>query len=331
MLAKYSYASINVSMAKKKVPNRSAGGKARAANLTEDVRREIARRAAEARWKDKGIQKGEVTMAKDGQLMLNLQLIPREVEGALVPQRVSDGFVNATSMCQAVGKLFGHYRALKSTTEFLEELSSDIGIPISGLVLSIKGGSPYEQGTWVHPDVAINLGQWCSPKFAVAVARWVREWMAGKVKINQVELPYHLRRYMANRHEIPHTHWSMLNELTFGIVAPLEDQGYQLPDDLVPDISMGLMFSGWLRKVKNIEPGDFPTYKHRYEDGRVVDARLYPNELLPDFRKHLHEVWIPQKMIGYFKKRDPEALPFIEKTNLLTGGAAHTLSLGFEP
>src|SRR5690349_6755684 len=129
---------------------------------------------------------------------LTLSLIPHEVDGQLVHQRAVDGYVNATSMCQAVGKKFNDYSRLATTHQFLEELASDTGIPVSQLVVSQKGNtSSYQQGTWVHPDVAINLGQWCSPKFAVAVAKWVREWMTGKVRGGK--LPYHIERYMANR------------------------------------------------------------------------------------------------------------------------------------
>jgi hypothetical protein len=73
-------------------------------------------------------------------------------------------------MCQAAGRLFGHYNSLASTKAFLTELSSDIGIPISALMQVIKGGDAAHQGTWVHPQVAIHLGQWLSPRFAVLVS-----------------------------------------------------------------------------------------------------------------------------------------------------------------
>lgn len=206
----------------------------------------------------------------------------------------------------------GHYLELKNTKEFLGELSSVIGIPITDLVIVTQGGRAELQGTWVHPKVAINLGQWCSAKFAVAVAHWVDDWMMGRVTSKAV-IPYHIQRYMANRSEIPHTHFSMLNELTFAIIAPLESDGYRLPDNMVPDISEGKMFCTWLRKVKGVEPSDFPSYSHRYADGRVVSARLYPNMLLADFRAHLHGVWIPQRMMGYFQEKDPKALAFLPR------------------
>jgi hypothetical protein len=51
------------------------------------------------------------------------------------------------------------------------------GIPATLLVATKQHGVASEQGTWVHPDVAVNLAQWCSAKFAVQVSRWVREWM----------------------------------------------------------------------------------------------------------------------------------------------------------
>lgn len=37
---------------------------------------------------------------------LSFELIPHTVEGALINQRASDGYMNATVMCQSVGKQF---------------------------------------------------------------------------------------------------------------------------------------------------------------------------------------------------------------------------------
>lgn len=244
------------------------------------------------------------------QYKLELQLIEHQVEKSIIPQRATDGYVNATAMCQAVGKRLGNYLQTDTTHAFLQALSSDTGKTVSELVIVRKGGNSVEQGTWVHPDVAINLGQWCSPEFAVAVSRWVREWHAGKFRS---VIPYHLRRYVANASEIPPTHFSMLNELTYHLIAPLEVHGYTLPEHMVPDISEGRMFCGWLRKFKGVEPNLFPDYLHRYEDGRIVKARLYPIELLGDFRKHFNEVWMPKQAQTYFSQRDPKAIAFFPK------------------
>lgn len=86
-----------------------------------------------------------------------------------------DGYINATAMCRAAGKEFGHYNANATTKAFLAELSSEIGIPISELIQAVSGGNPAHQGTWVHPQVAIHLGQWVSPKFAVLVTLYKAE------------------------------------------------------------------------------------------------------------------------------------------------------------
>lgn len=250
---------------------------------------------------------------------MQLSLINRKIENDLIPQRASDGYINATAMCKAVGKQFNDYSRTGPTQAFLQELAAETGLPVSGLIVTIKGGNPEMQGTWVHPDVAINLGQWCSPKFAVAVSRWVREWISGRV--TTTKLPYHLERYMANRASIPINEWSMLNEMTFNLIAPLEQMGYHLPEEMVPDISEGRMFCKWLRDHKKLDTSKLPTYPHVYNDSRIVDAKRYPLAVLEDFRNHFYKVWLPQKAEQYFRERDPKALPYIEKMLLALDGA----------
>ncbi|MBS1723956.1 MAG: KilA-N domain-containing protein [Armatimonadetes bacterium] len=242
-------------------------------------------------------------------MQYTLAIIEHEIESTPIHQRASDGYVNATAMCKAAGKLFADYARTTTTREFLDELSSVMGIPITGLIESKQGGTPDLQGTWVHPKVAIHLAQWCSPKVAVAVTEWVHDWMTGKIK---GKLPYHIQRYIANREEIPPTHWSMLNELTFAIIAPLETEGYTLPENMVPDISTGLLFCKWLR-ANGIDTNALPTYTHRYADGRAIPAKLYPNSVLADFRAYLHGDWIPRRAYKYFADKDPKALPHLPK------------------
>ncbi|NBP03194.1 MAG: KilA-N domain-containing protein, partial [Proteobacteria bacterium] len=38
-----------------------------------------------------------------------------------------------------------------------------------------QAGNKYNQGTWIHPDLGINLAQWCSPDFSLQVSKWIRE------------------------------------------------------------------------------------------------------------------------------------------------------------
>ncbi len=259
-------------------------------------------------------------MASDKQL--SLHLIHRQVENTLVEQRKLDGYINATAMCQAAGKRLGHYLENGGTSAFLAELSTDVGIPVSLLVQVVKGGAG-PQGTWVHPDVAVHLAQWLSPKFAVAVARWVREWMSGRQPEGAPSrgLPHHIQRYLANRDRVPYTHFSVLNELTLNLIAPLEAQGYTLPERLVPDISEGQMFAKWMRS-RGVDTKGLERYRHHYGDGRVVDAILYPIGYLHEFRVHFNEVWLPTRAHQYFRERDPSALPFLDRV-LLAAPARH--------
>ncbi|WP_085581961.1 KilA-N domain-containing protein [Thalassospira mesophila] len=109
------------------------------------------------------------------------QLIPHAINDSVINQRASDGYVHATAMCRVVGKQFNDYRRLVATHEFLDELALETGIPVSKLIAPIKGrGDRIEQGTWVHPKLAIHLAQWLSPRFAVQVTNWVYDWMTGQ-------------------------------------------------------------------------------------------------------------------------------------------------------
>ena len=239
-------------------------------------------------------------------------LIEHSVDGDIVPQRPTDGYINATRLCKQAGKLFADYYRLAQTTAFLEELSLDMGIPISNLVQIIRGrGDTIDQGTWVHPQVAIHLGQWLSPVFAVKVSKWVFDWMQGKT---QSYMPVHVQRYMKNRAKIPLSHFSMLNEIYLHLFATLEEYGVIPPDNMMPDISTGRMFSDFLRR-KGFHPESFPTYEHEFADSSrmAVNARLYPIEHLPDFRRYFNETWLPERAENYFAQRFPKALPYLPR------------------
>lgn len=243
-------------------------------------------------------------------LQQELALIPHRLDGEVIEQRTIDGYVNATAMCRAASKRFNDYSRLGSTSAFLAELESVTGIPVTEQVQSVIGGGPTVQGTWVHPKVAIHLAQWLSPRFAVQVSEWVYAWMTGAATAPP-RMPYHLRRYVKNRSQVPEGHFSILTEMTQMVIAPMEEAGYTLPERMLPDISQGKMFSRMLRDELGVDTNAMPYYHHHYEDGRIVPARAYPEDYLPAFRKHLREKWIPQKSVAYFRQRDPEAVQYL--------------------
>jgi len=245
------------------------------------------------------------------QLMLPMGYIDHNADGDVINQRVKDGYVNATAICKASNKEWKHYYALEGTKAFVMALSSEVGILPNELVEVNRGGVPHLQGTWVHPQVAIHLGQWASPKFAVLVSKWVMDWLTGNVSKGN-NTPYHLRRYFENKPNVPYGYFSMLNEAYITLIGPLEQLGYLVSDRQVPDISFGQTFSRHLRSLGN-DVDNFPEYPHKYEDGRVVSARAYPNELLSVCQKFLIEDWLKNRAEKYFAKRDKSALPYLNQ------------------
>lgn len=105
-------------------------------------------------------------------------IIPKreiQLNGIFIESR-EDGYINATSLCNAGGKKFNDWNRLESTKELIVALESDTGLIASQLIDVKKGNSSkFSQGSWIHPDLAVQLAQWISASFALKVSRWVRE------------------------------------------------------------------------------------------------------------------------------------------------------------
>ena len=97
------------------------------------------------------------------------------VDGKVVSRVREDGYVDATAMCKAAGKMFADYKRLDKTNVFLKLLSERLGLDRSQLTIIKKGGNE-RGGSWVHPYVALDVAAWCSPSFQVHIYEWVREW-----------------------------------------------------------------------------------------------------------------------------------------------------------
>ena len=143
-------------------------------------------------------KKYELTNNNSTNLIFNNQVIM---------YRESDKYINATQLCKAGNKKFNDWFRLDSTKELINQLEKNLNIlnykiidltkskttseainPASQLVESKKGNSlNFEQGTWIHPDLAIQLAQWINPKFAIQVSCWIRNlFIHGKVEIEQI-------------------------------------------------------------------------------------------------------------------------------------------------
>lgn len=247
-----------------------------------------------------------------------LSLIQHEVNDSLIEQRAGDGYINATQLCRAAGKHWNQYIAQEGTRDFLRALSIKTEMSPSQLCHEV-GGENGNKNVWVHPKISVHLAQWLSADFAVRVSEWVIDWLSGKGH-NKHTLPYHIQRHMLNLNCVPAGYFSVLQEMTFILIAPMDQFGYELPEKMVPDISMGRFLCKHLREQIGIDTDTFPVYLHRFPDGRIVEAKLYPNEFLAEFRKIIQEEWIANRAAEYFRERDPNALPYLDKVILSLPG-----------
>ena len=216
-------------------------------------------------------------------------------------------------MCRSGGRLWGHYYENLATKRFLQALESNIGIPILDLLQSQVGGD--HAGTWVHPRVAVHLGQWLSNDFAVAVTGWVMEWAQSHNAIQD--------RYLLNRVRIQRGYFSALNETYNDFIGILEQMGYKLPEwhdypdghphRHTPDVSVGRIWNDYLR-AEGENPDSFPNYIHSYTDERGEwEVRVYPLRLYPLFKWWLVTHWLPNAGRRYLLERVPDALDFFDR------------------
>jgi len=107
-----------------------------------------------------------------------------------IPLR-EDGYIYATALCKAVGKQPKLWLRIKETKDFIKELENNVkksevhictsqnittNLVKKELIEIYRGNSgKYNQGTWIHPDLGIQLAQWCSPSFSLQISKWIRE------------------------------------------------------------------------------------------------------------------------------------------------------------
>jgi len=90
-------------------------------------------------------------------------------------------------VCQAGEKKFSHWYSLDITKELIDTLSFNAGIPALDLVETKRGGN--HSGSWIHPDLGIQLAQWINPGIALQVSGWMRTlFSTGKVEIKIKQL-----------------------------------------------------------------------------------------------------------------------------------------------
>ena len=238
-----------------------------------------------------------------------LDLIDHVHAGEVIRQRSRDGYINATAMCRVSGKLWAEYRRRPSTQEFLAELELGMGISHTQLIvttLGTPGGDARNQGTWVHPYVAIHLAQWLSAKFAVRVSQWVFAWMSGRPSA-EVGWQQFQDRISLTFDAVPAGYFGIFRE-SADVYGALVKGGVGLGARLLLDISVG---QHWGRhwRVAELEQRFGPPgrYDHNYPSyfpqalSNPQTAHCYPDSSLGEFRRWMREDYLERHLPDYLK------------------------------
>ena len=152
--------------------------------------------------------------------ILYMSIVLHDYNGFAISQE-TDGYTCLTDMAKAAGKQVKHYLALDSTKEYLKALSQEVAISTSSLIRIVQGKGKV-QGTWAHPEVAIDFAQWCNVSFKIWANRTLKGVIEGRSEATQLEI---LKQTIALR-EIE------LEALKIekGIIAPARTKTYKVID-----------------------------------------------------------------------------------------------------
>jgi hypothetical protein len=233
-------------------------------------------------------------------------LVPHTYQGAVIQQRLTDGYINATAMCKAAGKEWSNYRKNDVTEAFLIALEGSLRIRRDRIVQSVVTGANDHRGTWVHPQVAIHLAQWLSPEFAVLVSEWVFEWMSGRSPTDKVWQQFEDRVSLVYDN-VPAGYFCIFREIA-DVFAALISRGVDPGTRMILDISVGWHWGRhWHADQLATRFGARMQFQHYYPNyfrqsfSNPQLAACYPDVALPEFRRWMREVYIPLKMPSYLQ------------------------------
>ena len=113
-------------------------------------------------------------------------LVSRAWNGTPIARRTTDGYVNATAMCKANSKNWSAYRETDRCQEYIDSLADASKIRGMDLIES-RGGNG--GGTWIHPQLAVDLARWISAPFAVWMDGWLLEEVDRVSQVRDTQIP----------------------------------------------------------------------------------------------------------------------------------------------
>jgi hypothetical protein len=111
-------------------------------------------------------------------------LVTRAWNGTPIARRTTDGYINATAMCRANGKNWSAYRETDRCQEYIDALADSSEIRGMNLIES-RGGNG--GGTWIHPQIAVDLARWISAPFAVWMDGWFLDELERASQVREVQ------------------------------------------------------------------------------------------------------------------------------------------------
>lgn len=111
-----------------------------------------------------------------------------------------NGYVNVTKMCKdifveckkinkdAKEKEFRKWKALDTTKELINTVSSAGQILPAELFITFTSGHIISRGTYVHPDLVPHIASWASPTIAIKISKIVNEYFSNDERKRQREL-----------------------------------------------------------------------------------------------------------------------------------------------
>lgn len=113
-------------------------------------------------------------------------VIPFEYQGQPV-HFSTEGWINATNIAKRFGRRPNDWLALPATKEYIaalgRHLEGDTRKSGNGFVRTQKGGT--QQGTWLHPKLAVSFARWLDVDFAVWCDLQINNLLRGEVSVQR--------------------------------------------------------------------------------------------------------------------------------------------------
>jgi hypothetical protein len=141
------------------------------------------------------------------------EVVEANFKGSLIEMFRKGAYINANQIAAIYSKRLDNWMRLESTKELLEEFRNTPAYrylkPIKTFKGNPNGWNPTNEpipsdlreystneGTWMHPDIALIFAQWCSPTLALWVARQINHLL----QYGEVNLDY--QEWTAEQHQL---------------------------------------------------------------------------------------------------------------------------------